>query len=131
MSRSGLAFTSIQVILLDSNTKNSYKMYFDFMYQNQSGVQHLKSMLGIKQILLVWLNPRNLQFYVLLKDPPYQHSGENLTGVNKKKYLIYCLEPVGSAAPKVNIKLKAVQSSLGEKLALVCPAQGMPLPAFR
>ena len=83
MSCSGLAFTSIQVIFLDSNTKNSYKIYFDFMYQNQSGVQHLKSMLGIKQILLVWLNPRNLQFYVLLKDPPYQHSGENLTGVLK------------------------------------------------
>ena len=41
------------------------------------------------------------------------------------------LEPVGSAAPKVNIKLKAIQTSYGEKLALVCPAQGMPLPAFR
>ena len=53
------------------------------MYQNQSGVQPLKSMLGIRQILLVWLNPRNLQFYVLLKDLPYQHSGENLTGVLK------------------------------------------------
>ena len=29
------------------------------------------------------------------------------------------------------LELKAVQSSLGEKLALVCPAQGMPLPSFR
>ena len=54
---------------------------------------------------------------------------------SKGKFLfpvdIFMLEPVGSAAPKVNIKLKAIQTSYGEKLALVCPAQGMPLPAFR
>lgn len=41
------------------------------------------------------------------------------------------LEPMGSAAPKVNLKLKAIETSVNEKLALVCPAQGMPLPAFR
>jgi hypothetical protein len=79
----GSPLPAFRWFFLDSNTKNSYKIYFDFIYQNQSGVQHLKSMLEIKQILLVWLNPRNLQFYVLLKDPPYQHSGENLTGVFK------------------------------------------------
>ena len=68
----------------------------------------------------------SLQFYAQPKGHPYQHSGE-IDYVTNFQYV----EPVGSAAPKVNLKLKAIESSLGEKLDLVCPAQGMPIPTFR
>lgn len=65
-----------------------------------------------------------LHCYAQHRVPQFQHSGI-------LHDLFFFLEPMGSAAPKVNLKLKAIDTSINEKLALVCPAQGMPLPAFR
>ena len=47
--------------------------------------------------------------------------------------LLAFLEPIGSAAPKFNVKDK-INAFIGKshsKLALLCPAQGSPIPAFR
>ena len=47
--------------------------------------------------------------------------------------LLAFLEPIGSAAPKFNVKDK-INAFIGKahsKFALLCPAQGSPIPAFR
>ena len=43
------------------------------------------------------------------------------------------IEPIGSAGPKFNIKDKfnVFNTEIGAMFALLCPAQGLPLPAFR
>ena len=43
------------------------------------------------------------------------------------------LEPIGSAPPKFSVKdkINAFGVTLAETFAMVCPAQGFPLPAFR
>lgn len=43
------------------------------------------------------------------------------------------IEPVGSVAPKVDIKdeINYARVALNHSLAIVCPAQSDPVPAFR
>ena len=42
-------------------------------------------------------------------------------------------EPIGSSKPKFStiLKMSAFQKQVSEGLALTCPAQGSPVPAFR
>ena len=42
------------------------------------------------------------------------------------------LEPIGSSPPKLNTKkINVITEDLETKLALTCPAQGMPIPSYR
>lgn len=45
----------------------------------------------------------------------------------------HTLEPISTAAPKVSSKAKfdIIDYRQGSHLALICPAQGYPLPNFR
>ena len=90
------------------------------MYQNQSGVQRLKSMLGIKQTLLVWLNPENLQFYVLLKDPPYQV--RIWQGYLNKKIFDILFRTCWKRCAKSKHKIESGPIFLGWKIGLSMPS---------
>lgn len=48
-------------------------------------------------------------------------------------YIRFCLEPIGSKAPSFSsdIKMLGYQRDMGQNLALLCPAQGLPFPSFR
>ena len=43
------------------------------------------------------------------------------------------VEPIGSAPPKFSVKdkINAFGVNLDETFAILCPAQGFPIPAFR
>ncbi len=53
--------------------------------------------------------------------------------MQKKIFHFSCAEPIGSAKPKFSSKMESVsfREMEGNALALLCPAQGTPLPAFR
>lgn len=46
---------------------------------------------------------------------------------------VILVEPIGTVAPKVDLKDKVAISltRIGYELSLICPAQGYPMPAFR
>ncbi|XP_043064025.1 Down syndrome cell adhesion molecule-like protein Dscam2 isoform X29 [Drosophila ficusphila] len=58
-------------------------------------------------------------------------TGETRLSATKGRLVI--TEPVGSVAPKVDIKdeINYARAALGESLSIVCPAQSYPVPAFR
>jgi hypothetical protein len=51
----------------------------------------------------------------------------------QKNFSNLFIEPIGGAPPKLNTndKLNVLIGGVETKLALVCPAQGYPIPAFR
>lgn len=50
-----------------------------------------------------------------------------------QSWLIYILEPIGSAKPKFSTtdKTSSFDYASGTSIAFLCPAQGAPLPSFR
>lgn len=55
-------------------------------------------------------------------------------GLCSEVFVVWFLEPVGVKAPQVSTAQKTVVYFLanrGDNLALVCPAQGFPVPIFR
>ena len=49
------------------------------------------------------------------------------------KFAVLSLEPIGGAKPKFSLVTKVLhlEHEMGKSIALSCPAQGFPLPAFR
>lgn len=47
--------------------------------------------------------------------------------------IIKTLEPIGGAKPKLSMRYDSLslRETESQSLALICPAQGFPLPAFR
>lgn len=73
-----------------------------------------------------------LPFLAQLKAFQFQHSGIVVLVTDQMIFYAF-LEPIGSAPPKFSVKdkINAFGVTLAETFAMVCPAQGFPLPAFR
>ena len=76
---------------------------------------------------LIW--DKKLHCFVQLRENLFQHSGQSLQSFTFDVFV----EPIGSAKPKFASKLDSLTFTkyLSNGIALTCPAQGSPIPAFR
>ena len=80
------------------------------------------------------LAAHKLLLFAQPRDSLYQHSGtQKHDMVMWHHTLIFIKDPIGSSPPNIPIKEKFshMGSMKGNALAMSCPAQGFPVPAFR